>query len=88
MTYSRYICLAAAGVIVIFSSGIVSAQDLKPGISLHPDSQRRLDPDEQAKRKAIDDAYKSTIKKIPDQKKSNDPWGSIRSTTTTSTRQR
>jgi hypothetical protein len=43
-----------------------------PGMSLHEDS-RRLDPEEEAKRKAVDDAYKSTMKKIPDQK-SNDPW--------------
>jgi len=55
---------------------------------MHPDAKRSLDPDEQAKRKAIDDAYKSTMEKIPDQKKSNDPWGNIRSTTTTSTKQR
>jgi hypothetical protein len=88
MVHSRNICLAAAGAIIIFLSDIISAQDLKPGISLHPDSRRPLDPDEQAKRKAIDDAYKSTMEKIPDQKKSNDPWGSIRSTTTTSTKQR
>jgi hypothetical protein len=86
MAYSRYICLA--GAIILFSSGPTSAQDLKPGISLHPDARRSLDPDEQAKRKAIDEAYKSTMEKIPDQKKSNDPWGNIRSTTTTSTKQR
>jgi hypothetical protein len=86
MAYSKYICLA--GAIIILSSGPVSAQDFKPGISMHPDAKRSLDPDEQAKRKAIDDAYKSTIEKIPDQKKSNDPWGNIRSTTTTSTKQR
>jgi hypothetical protein len=86
MAYSRYICLV--GAIILFSSGPTSAQDLKPGISLHPDARRSLDPDEQAKRKAIDEAYKSTMEKIPDQKKSNDPWGNIRSTTTTSTKQR
>ena len=55
---------------------------------MQPDARRPLDPDEQAKRKAIDEAYKSTMEKIPDQKKSNDPWGNIRSTTTTSTKQR
>ena len=27
---------------------------------------------------AIDDAYKSTLKKVPDQKKSNDPWADVR----------
>src|SRR5215813_283025 len=43
------------------------------GINLHPDSKRSPDPDEQAKRKAIDDAYKSTMEKLPDQEKLNDP---------------
>jgi hypothetical protein len=86
MAHTRYICLA--GAIILFSNGPTFAQDLKPGISLHPDARRPLDPDEQAKRKAIDEAYKSTMEKIPDQKKSNDPWGNIRSTTTTSTKQR
>ncbi|HET9687015.1 MAG TPA: hypothetical protein VFP79_07530 [Pseudolabrys sp.] len=86
MAYSRYICLA--GAIIVFSSGPMSAQDFKPGISMQPDARRPMDPDEQAKRKAIDEAYKSTMEKIPDQKKSNDPWGNIRSTTTTSTKQR
>ena len=87
MAYSKYICLA--GAIIILSSGPMSAQDFKlPGISMQPDAPRPLDPDEQTKRKAIDDAYKSTMEKIPDQKKSNDPWGNIRSTTTTSTKQR
>jgi hypothetical protein len=31
------------------------------------------------KAKAVEDAYKSTMKKIPDQKKAtNDPWGDVR----------
>jgi hypothetical protein len=55
-------------------------------MSLHEEG-RRLDPEEEAKRKAVDDAYKSTMEKIPDQK-SNDPWGNIRSTTKTSPKQR
>jgi len=50
--------------------------------------ERPLDPEEQEKRKAVDDAYKSTMEKLPDQKKSNDPWGNIRSTTKTSPKQR
>src|SRR4029450_3903415 len=45
MAYSKYICLA--GAIIILSSGPVSAQDFKPGISMHPDAKRSLDPDEQ-----------------------------------------
>jgi len=54
---AKFLCLAVAGAIITLPSGTVSAQDLRPGINLHPDSQRSPDPDEQAKRKAIDDAY-------------------------------
>jgi hypothetical protein len=88
MTCTKKLCLIASGAIIILSGDTVSAQDLRPGISLQPDRRRPLDPDEEAKRKAVDDAYKSTMEKIPDQKKSNDPWGSIRSTTTTTSKQR
>ena len=83
------ICFFAVGTaVIIFLTDPVCAQDLRPGISMHPDSRRPLEPDEQAKRKAVDEAYKSTMEKIPDQKKSNDPWGNLRSTTTTSSKQR
>jgi hypothetical protein len=82
MTYAKKLYLIAAGAIVIFLPGTASAQLTMPGVSLQYDS-RRLDPEEQTKRKAVDDAYKSTMEKIPDQKKPNDPWGNVRSTTTT-----
>ncbi len=34
--------------------------------------------DEIARGQAIDEAYKSTMKKVPDQKTSNDPWADVR----------
>jgi hypothetical protein len=86
MTYAKKLYLIAAGAIIILSAGSASAQLNMPGINLQEDS-RRLDPEEQTKRKAVDDAYKATMEKIPDQKKPNDPWGNVRSTTTT-TKQR
>ena len=85
MTYAKKLYLIAAGAIIVLSAGSASAQLSVPGISLQEDG-RRLDPEEEAKRKAVDDAYKSTMKKIPD-KKNNDPWGNIRSTTKTSPKQ-
>jgi hypothetical protein len=87
MAYAKKLYLIAAGAIIVLSAGSASAQLNMPGISLQEDS-RRLDLEEEAKRKAVDDAYKSTMEKIPDQKKSNDPWGNIRSTTKTSPKQR
>ncbi|MGZ6174597.1 MAG: hypothetical protein ACXWNB_02085 [Candidatus Binataceae bacterium] len=75
------IAAAAAAIFVLFI-GIASAQTLPmPGIGLNAD--RPETPDERAKRKAIDDEYKSTIRKIPDKQKPADPWANIRPTTTT-----
>lgn len=79
--------LGAAGTIAAIPAGPVAAQDFKPGINLNADT-RPLSPDEQAKRKEVDDAYRSTLQKIPEKKKSADPWGDMRSTTTTTSRQR
>jgi hypothetical protein len=62
-------------------------QQFMPGISLVPD-RRPLTAEEQEKRKAVDDAYRSAIAKVPDKKKSADPWGEIRSTTTTPSKHR
>ncbi|HYV71841.1 MAG TPA: hypothetical protein VE970_17250 [Pseudolabrys sp.] len=36
--------------------------------------------EEKEKQKAIDDAYRSAIEKLPEKKKSADPWEGVRST--------
>ena len=74
-------------VIVVALAGSGSAQQFMPGMNLVPES-RPLTSEEREKRKAIDDAYRSAIEKLPDQKKSADPWGDVRSTKTTSSKQR
>lgn len=78
--------LSGAGAIIAALTGAASAQFM-PGINLAPDKPP-LTPEEQAKRKAVDDAYRSTIEKVPDKKKSADPWGDIRTGTTTPSKQR
>jgi hypothetical protein len=83
MTYAKKLYLIAAGAIIVLSAGSASAQ--RPGEGVYQNT-RPSDPEQEAKRKAVDDAYKSTMKKIPDQK-NNDPWGNIRSTTKTSPKQ-
>ncbi|HVI14749.1 MAG TPA: hypothetical protein VM822_17965 [Pseudolabrys sp.] len=90
MTYPTKLYLIAVGAIIILSAGTASAQLQMPGIDLGNlgKESRPLDPEQEAKRKAVDDAYKSTMEKLPDQKKSNDPWGNIRSTTKTTPKQR
>lgn len=88
MAFAKNIFVAAVCTIIVVLPGIAFAQQLMPGLSLHPDKPP-LTSEEQEKRKAVDEAYKSAIKKLPDKKKTaDDPWENIRSTTTTSPKQR
>ena len=68
MTFAKKLYLIAVGAIIVLSAGNASAQLPMPGIDLMKESSRPLDPEEQEKRKAIDDAYKSTMEKLPNQK--------------------
>jgi hypothetical protein len=83
----KYRCLAAAAAIVISLSADAFAQLSMPGLDITGD-RPQLTKEEQEKRKAVDDAYKSTINKLPDKKKPADPWGDIRSPTANSSKQR
>lgn len=84
MTHYRSLGLiGSAAIIIVLLSGVALAQSMKPGINLSPDKPA-LSADEQARRKAVDDAYKSAIEKLPEKKKSADPWENIRSAPTTS----
>jgi len=69
--------------VIALLTGAASAQFQTPGINLSPD-EPRLTPEEKEKRQAAEDAYKSALKKIPDQKKSVDPWQSMRPNSSTS----
>jgi hypothetical protein len=79
--------LGGAVAIIAALSGSAYAQLKMPALDLNSED-RRLTPDEQEKRKAVDDAYKSTMQKLPEQKKSADPWGDIRSTQTSPSKPR
>jgi hypothetical protein len=52
-----------------------------PSINLLADQPSKT-PDEIEKEEAQQKAYKESLKKIPDAKASNDPWGTVRSTDT------
>jgi len=53
------------------------------------DNDRKKSQEEIDRGQAIDDAYKSTMKKVPDQKKAtNDPWADARGATQPSTVQK
>ena len=72
----------AAAVVALFT-GVASAQSLMPGLNLSADKPP-LTPQEEEKRKATEDSYKSALKKIPDKQKSVDPWENIRPNPSTS----
>ena len=46
-------------------------------INMLPEDKKKT-PEEIERGQAIDDAYKSTMKKVPDQKTSSDPWADVR----------
>ncbi len=52
-----------------------------PNINLMPEV-KTLTPEEKAQEAAQQKAYKDSLKKIPDAKASNDPWGNVRSAET------
>jgi hypothetical protein len=68
-----------ATLIVFLTTGVVSAQMPKPGVHLKDDKPSRT-KEQKEYDKALDRAYQSTIKKIPDAEKKSDPWGNIRPT--------
>ena len=68
--------IRAAAVVALLTSDAY-AQLPPVGIEISPDAPP-LTPEEKEKRQATDDAYKSALKKIPDQKKTADPWGNMR----------
>ena len=59
----------------------VHAQMSTPNVNLIPELQSKT-PEEREQDAIRDKAYRESLRKIPDAKTSNDPWGSVRSTET------
>jgi hypothetical protein len=68
--------LLAAALLTVIAVPVAHAQPMGTGIPLN--QEKEVSPEVRAKRKATEDAYKSTIKNIPDAKPV-DPWGNMRS---------
>jgi hypothetical protein len=66
-----------AFVLAATMTGAAHAQFPMPGFKLDGAPKRKLTPEEQEQQQKLDDAYKSATTKIPD-KKSNDPWATVR----------
>ena len=63
---------------IIFALLAGPAQAQMPNINMMPEMKSKT-PEEKAAEEERDRAYKETLKKIPDAKASNDPWGGMRS---------
>ena len=66
------------GAAVALVAGPAAAQQT-PNINLLPEFQSKT-PEEKEQDALKDKAYRESLKKIPDAKASNDPWGAVRST--------
>ena len=59
------------------AAGPAVAQMTTPNINLIPELQSKT-PEQKEQEAAKDKAYRESLKKIPDAKASNDPWGGVR----------
>ena len=66
------------GAAVALVAGPAAAQQM-PNINLIPELAAKT-PEEKEQDAVRDKAYRESLKKIPDAKASNDPWGAVRST--------
>jgi hypothetical protein len=67
------------GAAVALLAAPAAAQMSTPKVNLLSDLPSKT-PEEREAEAAKDKAYRESLKKIPDAKASNDPWGSVRST--------
>ena len=72
----RTIAVAAAMILLLTAHATSQTLNMLGGLG----EKRPLSAEEVAKQKAADEAYKSAVGKIPDQK-SADPWGTVRGAT-------
>ena len=66
--------------LIAFSAGAMA--QLKPGLNLM--GEKQIDQRMEEYRKAVDREYNDALKKVPEQKKTNnDPWAGVRSSEST-----
>jgi hypothetical protein len=70
--------VVGAGVALALLAGPAYAQMSTPNVNLIPEFQSKT-PEEKEQDAIKDKAYRESLKKIPDAKASNDPWGTVRS---------
>jgi hypothetical protein len=67
------------GAAVALLTGPAVAQMSTPNVNLMPEMQSKS-PEEREADAIQEKAYRESLKKIPDAKGANDPWGTVRST--------
>ena len=75
----RIFGVVLVGAALALLAGPAAAQMQTPNINLMPELQSKT-PEEREQDAIKDKAYRDSLKKIPDAKASNDPWGTVRST--------
>lgn len=77
--------LSASTVVALISVPTFAQQAPSSGstIGIPVNPERPLTQEEIEKRKETDRAYNKAMEKIPDKKPSNDPWGSVRPSSST-----
>jgi hypothetical protein len=73
--------IVGAAAAIALLAGPAHAQMQTPNINLMPELQSKS-PEEKEQEAIKEKAYKESLKKIPDAKTSNDPWGGVRSADT------
>ena len=73
--------------ILVLLTGAAAAQLPMPTFHMGGDKPP-LTKEQQEYQKSVDDAYKSTTKKIPEKKSAADPWGDVRSSTATDSKKK
>jgi hypothetical protein len=71
--------VVGAGVAIALLAGPAYAQMSTPNVNLIPELASKT-PEEKEQDVIKEKAYRESLKKIPDAKASNDPWGNVRST--------
>jgi len=66
-------------ILMLMTEGVFA--QLPPGVHLKREKPEPTNPTKE-RHKALDHAYRSAVKKIPEPKKNVDPWGNVRSTPT------
>ena len=70
--------ILSAMAVAALLSGTAHAQMSTPNINLIPELASKT-PEEKEQETVRDQAYRESLKKIPDAKTSSDPWGTVRS---------